>query len=92
MRREKKMTHKLSGKFIKLNEKYEDVPLTNEEENNLIQVYDKEIRLWQNDIDVIQQQIQRLKEQQIVLAKQALQEADRSVMMYAAKMKYYEKI
>ena len=25
-------------------------------------------------------------------AKQALQQADRSVMMYAAKMKYYEKI
>lgn len=87
-----KMTHKLSGKFIKMNENYEDIPLTEEEENNLIQVYENEMRLWQNDINSVEQQIQRLRQQQKELAIQAEQEAERRVLMYTAKMKYYEKI
>ena len=86
------MTHKLSGKFIKMNENYEDIPLTEEEENNLIQVYENEMRLWQNDINSVEQQIQRLRQQQKELAIQAEQEAERRVLMYRAKMKYYEKI
>lgn len=86
------MTHKLSGKFIKMNENYEDIPLTEEEENNLIQVYENEMRLWQNDINSVEQQIQRLRQQQKELAIQAEQEAERRVLMYTAKMKYYEKI
>lgn len=86
------MTHKLSGKFIKMNENYEDIPLTEEEENNLIQVYENEMRLWQNDINSVEQQIQRLRQKQKELAIQAEQEAERRVLMYTAKMKYYEKI